>query len=224
MVDLRIIVVWPSCQDNTVASGLIQVSKGFLSFFSNILPAGFQLCPAFVGGVPDFFLRNLEFLPEDFHQAVCHDFFCCQGKKRIHKIDMPLDDLVHIVLDIFRVGGDNRAVVMIVGIRKFISLVRNTRIENPVHILPDQPFHMAVRQLCGVALGLTRNGFDAHLIDFSGRSRREDNGKSKLSEESKPQWIILVHIQYTRKANRSVRRILFGQWFVAEVAFILIRK
>ena len=90
---------------------------------------------------------------------------------------------------------------MVLCSQRFLVFVEYAGVKDRFDALVDEPLYMAVRQLCGVALGLTRNGFDAHLIDFSGRSRREDNGKSKLSEESKPQWIILVHIQNPRYAD-----------------------
>ena len=45
-------------------------------------------------------------------------------------------ELFHIVFDVLGVGGDHRAVVVVAGLRSFVALVGDTRIEdNRVH--PD---------------------------------------------------------------------------------------
>ena len=55
----------------------------------------------------------------------------------------------------------------IVGIRKFVSLIRNSRIENKVYILVNQPCNMPVGKLCRIAFRLTGDRVDSQLIDFS---------------------------------------------------------
>ena len=205
-----------------MAAGFIQISKGLLAFFTDIVPAVFQFHPSFVGSIPDFFLRNPEFFREDFDQAVRHDLFACQCKERIHEINLSLYDLVHIVFDIFRIGGNDRAVVVVVRIRKFIPFVWNARVEDPVHILTDQPLHMAVGKLCRIALGLAWDGFDSHLIDLSRRRRRKNNGKSQFCKEGKPQRVIFVHVQYSWKSDRSVRSLFLWKRLVAKIPFIFI--
>ena len=83
---------------------------------------------------------------------------------------------------------------MIVGIREFVALIRNTRVENKIDVLVDQPCHMTVCQLCRVALGLARDGINSKLVDLAVGLRREDNAVTKLREEGKPERIVLVHI------------------------------
>ena len=51
----------------------------------------------------------------------------------------------------------DRAVVMVVGIRKFIALIRYTWVENKVYILMDQPGHMSMCKFCRITLGFTWN-------------------------------------------------------------------
>ena len=72
-------------------------------------------------------------------------------------MDIKLSELFHIVFDVFRVGCDHRAVVVISRFRGFVALVRNARIENVGQSLADQPFDMTVREFCRVALGFARD-------------------------------------------------------------------
>ena len=63
----------------------------------------------------------------------------------------------YVVFDVFRVGCDHRAVVVISCFRGFVALVGNARIENVGQSLADQPFDMTVREFCRVALGFARD-------------------------------------------------------------------
>ena len=89
------------------------------------------------------------------------------------KIHFPVYDRIHVVLDILRVGGHDRAVVVVVGLFKFIPLVRNRRIENVFYAFVDQPLDMSVGKFRRIALGFTWDGLDAQLVDLSCGSRRE---------------------------------------------------
>ena len=51
-------------------------------------------------------------------QSVCDCLFACEGEEWIHEIYFTVYDRIHIILDILRVGGDDRAVIMVVGIRQ----------------------------------------------------------------------------------------------------------
>ena len=82
------------------------------------------------------------------------------------KIHFPVNNRIHIVLDVFRIRGYDRAVIMIVRIFKFIPLIGNGRVEDMPHSLVNQPLDMAMGQLGRVAFGLTRNGFDSELINL----------------------------------------------------------
>ena len=89
------------------------------------------------------------------------------------KVHLAVYDGVHIVLDVLRVGGDDRAVVVVVGLHKLIPLIGYGRVEDMFHALVDQPLHMSVGQLRRIALGFARDGFDAQLVDLPCGSRRE---------------------------------------------------
>ena len=74
--------------------------------------------------------------------------------------------LVHIVLNILCIRGNDRAVVMVDCIREFISLVRDTRVENEFHTIFDQPGHMSVGKLGWISTRIRfGNGSIAQLIN-----------------------------------------------------------
>ena len=73
------------------------------------------------------------------------------------EINLSVYDRINVVLDIFRVGSYDRAVVMIVGFGKFIPFIWNTRIEDRLNAIVDQPLYMSVCQLRRITLGFTWN-------------------------------------------------------------------
>ena len=83
---------------------------------------------------------------------------------------------------------------MVIGLFGLIPFVRNARVENILDALLNEPHHVSVGELCRIALGLTRDGFDAQLINLPGRLRGQDHGKSKLCEERVPERIVLINI------------------------------
>ncbi len=56
---------------------------------------------------------------------------------------------------------------MVVCLIKLVPLIKQRRIEDKVHILLDEPFHVAMRQLGRIALGFARDRLDAHLVNLS---------------------------------------------------------
>ena len=117
------------------------------------------------------------------------------------EIHFSVYDGVHVVLDVLRVGGDDRAVVMVVRLFKFVPLIRDGRIEDVFDAFIDQPLYMSVRQLGRVTLGLTGDGLDTQLVDLSRRSRREYHAEAEFREKCKPERIVLVHVQHPRDAD-----------------------
>ena len=64
------------------------------------------------------------------------------------------------------IGSDDRAVVVVVGIRKFLSLIGNAGIEDLFNPLADEPGHMSVGQFGRIALRFTGDGFDTQAHTF----------------------------------------------------------
>ncbi len=63
------------------------------------------------------------------------------------EINLSVNDRINVVLNIFRVGSNDRAVIMIVGFGKFIPFIWNTGIEDRLNAIVDQPLYMSVCQL-----------------------------------------------------------------------------
>ena len=139
-----------------------------------------KLFPCSVCCFLHFYRRNMVFLAKFHNQLSGQHFFVSKSKERIHKVDIELRELFHIVFDVFCVGGNHRAVVVVACLRCLVALVRNARIEDIAHTLTDQPGNMAVHQLCRVALRLTRDGLDAKLIDLSSGLRRKDDTEAQF--------------------------------------------
>ncbi len=103
-------------------------------------------------------------------------------------------DFVYIILNVFRIGRNDGAVVVVAGIGKLIALVRNTRIKNPCHTVLNQPGNMSVGQLGRIAFGLTGDGFNAQFINLSRGIGRGDKMEFQLFKQHGPEGKILVHI------------------------------
>ena len=159
------------------------------------LKAGnFKFLPSFRYGITDFGFRNVEILLKAGDELLGEYFLIRKGHKRIQEFYLTARNFIDIILDVLRVGRNDRAVVVVVCIRKFITLVRNRRVENKVNVLVDQPRNMSVRKLRRITLGLTRDGVDTELIDLACGLRREHNGETELLKESSPERIIFIHI------------------------------
>ena len=83
---------------------------------------------------------------------------------------------------------------MVIGLFGLIPFIRDARVENILNALLNEPHHVPVGKLCRIALGFTRNGFDAQLINLPGRLRGQNHRKSKLCEESVPERIVFINI------------------------------
>ena len=168
MMDLRVYMVWTTSKNDSSSTGIFEVLKSLLAFFLHIFTRLCEFFPCRMGCCLYFLCRNI---PKHLYQTVCQDCFGRKRHKRVHKFDIRVFELIHIVLDVFRIRSNDRAVVMVDRIRELISFIRNTRIENKLHTLFDQPAHMTMCQFRRITLRLTRDGLNAKLVDFSGRSR-----------------------------------------------------
>ena len=89
----------------------------------------------------------------------------------MNEVNLAVYNGVNVILYVLRIGGDDRAVIMVIGLLELISFVRNTGVEDPVYSLVDEPLYMAVGQLRRITLGLTGNRFNPKLVDFPCRGR-----------------------------------------------------
>ena len=123
MVDLRIYMIRTACKNDSAAACFFQVPESFLAFLLYVEVHCGQLIPCFMCSC--FYLggRNVR---EFFHKPASQDFLGGKGHERIAESDGRIVKLVHVILDIFRIGSNNRAIVMVDCIRELISLIRDT--------------------------------------------------------------------------------------------------
>ena len=221
MVDLRIDMIRTACKNDSAASCFFQVPESFLAFFLHIAVYSGQLIPCFMCSC--FYLggRNVR---EFFHKPVGQDFLGGKGHERIAESDGWIVKLVHVILDIFRIGSNDRAIVMVDCIRELISLIRDTWVEDKFHAIADQPCHMSVSKFCRVALGLTWDGLNTQLIDLTCGSRRENHLIFQFSKECIPERIVLKHVQHTWDTNLSSGCLVRRKRFVGKDPLIFIVK
>ena len=149
MMDFRVDVIRTACKDDSSSSGILKVLKSLLALFLHIFTCLGKFFPCRMSCCLYFLCRNiLKYL----YQTVCQDRFGRKCHKRIHKLDARIFELIHIVLDVFCIRSNDRAVIMVDCIRELISFIRNTRIENKFHTFFDQPAHMTMCQLRRITL------------------------------------------------------------------------
>ena len=219
VVDFRVNMVWTACKNDSAAAGFFQVLQGFFTLFLDIHMYGCKFFPGFMGG--SFYLggRNVR---EFFHKAVCKDLFGSKCQERVAESDGRIVKFVHIVLDVFRIGSNDRAVVVVDCIRELVALVRDARIEDKLHTVTDQPCDMSVSKFCRIAFGLTWDGFDTQLIDLTCGSRRKHHLIFQFGKESIPKRIILKHVQNTRDTDLSTGCLVCGKWLIGKNSLIFI--
>ncbi len=219
VVDLRVDMVGPAGKDDAPFVVLLQEAQDFFSLVPHILTCAGQLIPGRLGGVHHFRDRQLLKLSGE---GGSHCLQRTEGHERIAQYHFTPADLIHIVLDVFRVGGDDRAVVVVVGLMKLIPLVKEGGIEDEIHLLADQPGHMAVGQLRGVAFRFAGDGLDSQLIDPAVGGGGEYHPVAQLRKEGEPERIIFVHIQNARNADSAPGRLVGRKRFIGKKPFELI--
>ena len=158
VVDFRIDMVGTACQHDAAFVVCLHPRQDLFAFFAHIVPGSCHFIPACTGCGSDFFCRNVRKLLD---QRLGSNFKGRKRHERISKFHFPAANFLHIVLDIFRIGCNDRAVVVVIGIRGLISFIEQRRVEDKRNSLFDQPGHMTVGKLCRVTFGFTGNGFDA---------------------------------------------------------------
>ena len=219
VVDFRINMVWTACKNDSAAAGFFQVLQGFLPLFLDIRMYGCKFFPGLMGSSFDLGSRNiLEF----FHKAVCQDILGSKCQERVAEGDGWITELVHIVLDIFRIGSNDRTVIMVDRIRELVAFVRDAWVEDKFHTVTDQPCDMSVSKLGRVAFGFTWDGFDTQLVDLTCGSRRKHHLVFQLCKEGIPEGVIFKHVQNTWDTNLSTGSLICGKRFIGKNPFIFV--
>ena len=130
VVDFRIDMIRTSGKYDSAVSGFVQEPNGLLAFFSHVIAAGGKFFPGSVNSLTDLLVGQSKFLSKFIAQPVEDRLLTLEIQERVDKINVPMDDRVHIIFNIFRIGCYDRTVVVIVCILELISFIRDGRIKN----------------------------------------------------------------------------------------------
>ena len=206
-------MVGSACQYDAALTGFLKVGKHFFTLFHHILAGNILFFPGQTCCFHNLcFGQLLKFLYKSFGNRLQ----ISKGHERIAENGFSAADFFHVVLDVFGIGGNNRTVIVIVGILKFITLIEKSRVEDKVYLLVDQPADVTVSQLGGIAFRFTGNGFNAQLVDLPVGNRRYDDTVTQFGKEGKPERIVLVHVQYTGNTYGSAGCFICGKGLIAE--------
>ena len=110
---------------------------------------------------------------------------------------------------------------MVSGTRYFLSLVRDTRVEDKRHVTLDEPGNMSVGKLCRVTFGLTRDRLDAQLVDLVAGLRGQHHAEAEFLKEGRPVREVLVHVEDSGDSHNTSCRLVGCQRLVVEESVIL---
>ena len=168
MMDLRINVIGTACENDPMPAGLLQIFKNLLAFIIDRLPCTLQLCPSCVDCAADLISRNIR---KEVYELFLNGIPVGKCNEGAVELNVQIPQILYIVLDVHRIGGDDGAVIVIARVLELLSLVRHARIEDPFDSLCDQPLDMTVCDLGRVAFRFRGDRFDAQLIDPVGSGR-----------------------------------------------------
>ena len=114
------------------------------TFFPHGLSGLCQLVPGQADSLLDLGGRDFRKL---FGKAKGDGLGTLEVQEGMAETDAAVPKFVDVILDVFRIGSNDGAVVMVVRIRELFPLVRNARIEDLLDALTDEPGHMTVSQL-----------------------------------------------------------------------------
>ena len=219
MVDLRVDMIRPAGQYDAAFMVFFHKAQNFFAFPAHILSGLRKLNPCILGSV--YYCSDRELL-EFSGERGGNCLQIAKGHERIAEQDVAASNLFYIILDVLRVGSNDRAIIMVIGFVKLVTLVEKGRIEDKVYFLTDQPGHMSMRQFCGITFRFTGNGLYTQFIDLTVRTGREHDTKAQLREEGEPERVIFIHIQNARNADCTSFGLVGSQRFIGKEPFQLI--
>ena len=189
----------------------LDVRFGLLLFLPGETDSSAHLC-----------FRDVPLLFAQKHQAVCSDRFGGKGDKRADVFYFAVRDRIDVVFQIFRVGDDDRAVVVVLRVFCLLMLIEHTRMEDGLDAVVDEPLYVPMRELCRVALRFRRDGVHSKLINFSARERGQDCTEAESFEKGRPERIVFVQIQNAWDTDHAARCFVFSKRLIAEDALALV--
>ena len=222
VVNFGVDVIGTAREDNAVLLVLLAPLHRALALGLDIFLCLNELAPARMGRSAGLGRRNVEFLLHDFLELRSQNLLVRKGHEGAQEADVLGLELLDIVLDVLGIARDNRAVVVIARAVFLIPLVGNAGVEDGLHAVLDEPAHMAVGNLCGIALRLRGDGLNAELVNLSGRNRREYHTEAEFTEEDRPERVVLVEIQHAGNADGAARCLILGERLNVEEAVHLV--
>ncbi len=201
VVDLGVDVVRPARQNNAPGVIFRHPLQCFLPLCPNVGLGALLLLPCLVNGGADFLPIDAPFFLTQGGQTVGGNFLAGKGEEGADVADLAVGDGLHVVFQILRVGDHDGAVVVILGTGGLLMLVEHAGVENGLDAFVDEPLHMAVGELGGVALGFRGDGLHAKLVNFPVGLGGENHPEAQFPEKCCPEGVVFVHIQHSGNAD-----------------------
>ena len=224
MVDLRIDMIGATRQNNSLSALFFHIGKKLRSLFPDVL-----FCPHLFGKgqmYRPFYLPfgNVPFFLADCRQALDQRLLPFEGEEGMNIAHIPCKHILQIVPDIFGVGNDHRAVVLVLGTGVLLVLIEHTGMENGFYPFVDQPLDLPVSKLGRITLRFGGNAIHTQLVNLPAGIGRKHHSEAQFSEECGPEGIVFIDIQNSRYADRSPGRILFLQRRIVKNSLLLVLK
>ena len=201
VVNFRVDVVGSARENDAPGVIFCHPLQRLLPLCTNVGLGALLFFPRTVDGGADFLTVDAPLFLAQGSQSVGGDFLAGKGQEGTDVADFAVGNGFHVVFQILRVGDHDGAVVMILRAGGLLMLVEHAGVEDGLDALVDEPLHMAVGELGGVALGFRGDGLHAKLIDFPAGLGGEDYPEAQFPEECRPEGVIFVHIQHSGNAD-----------------------
>ena len=166
MVDLGIQVVWSAGKYDGFFVMFSGVRDGAFSLRLDITLEGLLFCAGREDRLLDLmFFDSLVF--ENLIQTRHQTFVLVIRDKRMREF-YPVfgEDLVHVIGDDLRIGGDDRTVIMVLRVLGFPLFIVDARIKDPLFAHLYQSLDMPMHQLGRIAGRIGRDRIHALFVEF----------------------------------------------------------
>ena len=144
MVDLRIKVVWTTCQNDTEHVMFINVSEGFFTFCTHIFLDFLSLCVRSMYGTSNLIHCHIIVLGHLTVHSLYESFLIVQCHKRSDECYVISLEFLHVVLDVLCIRSNDRTVVVIVCLRSLVHFIWYTWVEDGLDSIFQQPHNVSV--------------------------------------------------------------------------------
>ena len=164
VIDLGVDMIRSSGEHDAVHSALLHLIDHTRAFGSDIFLKSSVFLGAFINSSLSF-CQSYALILEDFRELLRYFIKIIKGHERIHEVDILLFNVLDIILDYFRIGTNDRTIVVIARILILDHLIRNIGIEDILDPAAYKILDMTVCQLGRIAYRLRRDRLHSLLID-----------------------------------------------------------